>query len=127
MRDWFNDVLDFHKKFGCHIGTTPAIPPVKVDEFRMRLVDEEYDELECAWEDSNLTETADAIADMIYVLIGMAIAYGIDLRKVWNAVHATNMMKDGGGKREDGKIIKPEGWKAPNIKGILENQESLCV
>lgn len=49
----------------------------------------------------------------------------IDLPDVWEAVQAANMAKEGGGTREDGKILKPPGWQAPDIAGILADQKPL--
>jgi hypothetical protein len=68
---------------------------------------------------------ADGIVDAIYVLIGAAITYGIDIRPVWQAVHAANMAKEGGATREDGKVQKPPGWQPPDIAGILAAQGPL--
>ena len=96
-----------------------------------------------------LANIADGIADSIVVLIGTALAYGIPLQKVWDEVHRSNMDKvtklcyacEGGTiirgrtclqcwgsgripitprKRDDGKILKPEGWVGPDIKSIIE-------
>ena len=94
-----------------------------------------------------MAKIADGIADSIVVLIGTALAYGIPLQKVWDEVHRSNMDKvtkpcgycveyndakncancKGTGrvpitprKREDGKILKPEGWVGPDIKSIIE-------
>ncbi len=70
-------------------------------------------------------EVADALCDLIYVVIGTGIAFAMDLRPVWKEVQRSNMMKEGGAKREDGKLLKPEGWKKPDIVAALEAGEDL--
>jgi predicted HAD superfamily Cof-like phosphohydrolase len=121
--DWYNDVLEFHRKFGCHIGATPAQPPTNIRNLRLDLVAEEVAELEDAAYDGNLPKVADAIADAVYVLLGTAVAYGIDIRPVFAEVHRTNMAKEGGPTRPDGKILKPEGWQPPDVAGIIAAQQ----
>jgi predicted HAD superfamily Cof-like phosphohydrolase len=96
---------------------------------RWKLIYEEYHELYEALggaammasenTEANLPETADAIADLIYVLIGTAHEFGIPLADVWAEVQRTNMAKTGGATRSDGKVMKPEGWQAPDIEGVL--------
>jgi predicted HAD superfamily Cof-like phosphohydrolase len=126
--DWVKDVLDFHNKFGCYSNAEPQGIPHEVEELRWRLITEELNELAGGMFDtSDLSEIADAITDLIYVLIGTAIAYGIDLRPVWDAVQAANMAKTGGGTRGDGKILKPPGWTAPDIDKILDEQGRMEV
>ena len=71
----------------------------------------------------NLSEIADGLADLIYVAIGMARTLGIPLEEVWDEVHKTNMAKEGGPVRGDGKILKPPGWKPPAVKTILKEAE----
>lgn len=122
--DMAADVSAFHRKFGCDKDnrTTPGNPRKGVGDLRFRLVQEEFGELAIAHGDGDVAEVADALADLIYVAIGMALAYGIDLRPVWREVHRSNMAKSGGGTREDGKILKPEGWTPPDIAGVLRRQ-----
>ena len=125
-QDPFADVLFFHEKFCPElIGTTPKTPPLSTQVLRLRLMQEEMHEIEDAIANDDLSGVADGLADLIYVAFGCAITYGIDLRPVWNEVHTCNMKKVGGSKREDGKVLKPEGWKAPDIAGILEKQGKL--
>jgi hypothetical protein len=62
------------------------------------------------------------LADLIYVAIGTAVALGVDLRPVWDAVHAANLAKAGGPRRADGKFLKSADWVHPDIKGILAKQ-----
>ena len=120
--DWYADVRAFHDKFGCQSGDTPAIPDPDTVKLRLRLIAEEHDELKTAHEETDVPGIADALADMIYVILGTAISYGIDLRPVWDEVQRANMTKTGGGTRDDGKILKPDGWQPPDIAGVLARQ-----
>jgi len=121
----FSDVLDFHKKFNSDIGESPGIPALDVRKLRIKLIKEGTKELKDALQKKDVAEVADALADLLYVTFGTAIACGIDIRPVWDEVQRTNMSKEGGGKREDGKIMKLAGWQAPDIKSIIERQKSL--
>jgi predicted HAD superfamily Cof-like phosphohydrolase len=124
--DWFADLLEFHKAMDCYMGTTPKEPPVDVISLRNKLEIEEYGELiRAANIDHNLPETADAIVDLIYVLIGRAVAYGIDLRPLWDEVHRSNMAKAPRILRADGKVLKPPGWTPPDVAGLLAKQKSI--
>lgn len=112
-------VREFHEKFGVEILDRPAIPSSDREILRHNLISEEWLEFSAAWSQRDLVEIADALADMIYVILGTALSYGIPLAAVFDEVHRTNMLKVGGATRDDGKILKPEGWKAPDIAGIL--------
>jgi predicted HAD superfamily Cof-like phosphohydrolase len=128
----FQDVRDFHSKFGQPALDNPAVPSEDRIALRWRLIAEEFEELRDALgvgcphgansplRPADLPEVADAIADAIYVLVGTAHEFGIPLGHVWNAVHSSNMAKEGGPTRIDGKILKPEGWQAPDVAGILK-------
>ena len=123
MSEWYQDVYDFHEKFGCHIENKPKVATEQIRELRWNLIEEEYGELESAITTENLPQIADAIVDSIYVLIGTAISYGIDLRPIWDAVHVSNMNKVGGGERSDGKILKPGDWVAPDVESLIKEQQ----
>lgn len=108
----------FHKTFGCHIGD--GKPPRVADaEMRCRLLREECKELCEALEANDLIGTIDGVCDLLYVTLGTAVACGFDVEKFFYEVHDSNMDKVGGGRDAGGKILKPDGWKPPNIKGIL--------
>lgn len=121
-KDWYQDVIDFHKAAGHHIEEKPSIPPAEVYWLRQRLIKEEIEETLKALLQDDLVGLADGIADSIVVLLGTAISYGIDVRLVWDEVHKTNMAKVGGPKRTNGKSLKPEGWQPPKIKELLIKQ-----
>lgn len=115
-----SQVREFNEKFGVQILHKPAIPDRPHQELRKSLLYEEYNELLQAWTDQHLAGIADGLADLIYVCIGTALAYGIPLGLVFDEVHRTNMLKTKISARDDGKILKPEGWKPPDITTILE-------
>jgi predicted HAD superfamily Cof-like phosphohydrolase len=89
----------------------------------MDLITEEYNETWRAFNvDKDVVEVADGLADMVWVIMGMASTLDIPFDKVWNEVKASNMSKFVNGKvvkNSDGKIMKPEGYFRPNIGDIL--------
>lgn len=121
MNECFSDVLAFHRKFGAAIGTTPAIPDEATFCLRIRLIQEEFKELMSAIADDDLPGIAKESADLIYVVVGTAISYGISLPEVWDAVQAANLSK-GQDKRGDGKIQKGQKYIPPDVAGILARQ-----
>lgn len=60
-------------------------------------------------------------ADLQYVVSQAALYYGIPADAAFNRVHNSNMTKVIGGKvifREDGKILKPDTYQAPEMSGL---------
>ena len=120
--DWQADVLEFHKAIGAHIEPRPCLPPWRVQGLRYDLIREEMCETLRAIVDRDLVGVADGIVDSIVVLLGTAVAYGIDVRPIWDEVHRANMAKKGGPVRSDGKRLKPEGWEPPRVRELLVQQ-----
>lgn len=120
-------VLEFHRTFGHPIQHAPGAITSGRYGLRLNLIDEEHSELFEAWSDGHFAGMVDALADLVYVCYGMAIEMGVDLDEVIEEVHRANMAKLGpDGKpiyREDGKVIKPEGWQPPDIIGIINMQK----
>jgi predicted HAD superfamily Cof-like phosphohydrolase len=123
--DMYADVLAFHRRFGCAIGAVPGQPDEATALLRAELLAEEFNETLTAMGNEDVAGVADGLADLIYVALGTAIAYGIDLRPVWDAVHAANMAKVGGATRPDGKILKPAGWTPPDVAALLADLSAL--
>lgn len=68
-----------------------------------------------------LAAFADALADNAVTNEGFAVLFGIDLEPVFREVHTSNMAKKGGPIVE-GKRLKPAGWTAPDVAGVLHAQ-----
>ena len=84
------------------------------------LIREETDELEEAILDNDKVEQLDALVDILVVTIGAIRAAGWDGAGAWEEVMRTNFAKidpETGKvrKREDGKVLKPEGWEPPQL------------
>ena len=122
MKAYLNAVEEFHQAFGIPNGDHPHTP---VDEatarLRHRLLAEENDEYLDAALEGNTAEIADALGDQLYILCGTLLVHGMGevIEEVFQAIQASNMSKLGpDGKpiyREDGKVLKPEGWQPPNF------------
>jgi len=122
MNKWQADMVKFHEKFGLESIHVPQLPTIATRLLRISLIEEEVRETVDGIHRDNLVDIADGIVDSIYVLIGTAVSYGIDLNPLWKEVHRTNMLKDNGPVRGDGKVLKPEGWQPPRIKELLIKQ-----
>jgi predicted HAD superfamily Cof-like phosphohydrolase len=114
-------VLAWHERFGVEVGDSPAI---RTPELRVSLISEEARETCEAIMRGDLVEAIDGMCDVIYVVMGTAVAFGIDLEPFFAEVHRTNMLKVGGATRADGKILKPEGWQPPRIAEMLASLRS---
>jgi len=120
MHDAQAMVEAFHRMFD--IVTNPAPTAVSADtrQLRVRLIQEEFDELREALHGDDLPAVAKELADLLYVVYGTAVSYGIDMDPVFREVHRSNMSKVGGHKREDGKWVKPPTYSPAVIGPILE-------
>lgn len=127
---------------------TPIEPEAKVQDLRLRLISEELTELARSTgyeleivngtitpfvETSrpvDLIEVSDALADLMVVVLGTAVAYGIDLEPIFQEVMRSNNTKfvnDLNGnptavKNHMGKILKPATYEPPNLKPIIDHQ-----
>lgn len=119
----------FNVAVGTEIPSSPRPPDEKSLELGVKLVIEELKELlnECGYNVGisicrkdkkprpNTIGVAQEGADLQVVLLGLMQRFGITLGPVYDEVMQANMRKLGGPRREDGKILKPEGWQPPNI------------
>ena len=115
----FKAVEEFHRKYGIRVGVIPEFPKHQERVLRKKLLEEEYEEYLAAENKHDFEEVARELVDIIYIVCGTAVSYGIPLDKVFEEVHNANMRKTGDARRDDGKILKPEGWQPPDIKKVL--------
>lgn len=103
---------------------TPTLDvPSMVKELRCALIEEEAAEFRAAVEDGDIVAVADAIADLLYVVYGAALTFGIPVREVFTEVHRSNMTKLGDdglpSYREDGKVLKGPNFSPPDLLPVL--------
>ena len=123
MQHPFDAVREFHEVYNLARGAYPALPDEKLRQLRIDLLREEMDEYIQGETNDDIVEIADALADIIYIACGTAVAYGIPLDQVFAEVHRSNMSKLGAdGKpiyREDGKVLKGPDYTPPDVQGVL--------
>lgn len=103
---------------------TVGIENIPQFELYKNLIEEEFDELVTAEADNDKIEQLDALIDILVVTIGAIHSMGADAEGAWNEVMRTNFAKIDSTtgkvrKREDGKVLKPEGWTAPDFQPYL--------
>lgn len=127
MTDEQTMVQDFHRKFEILIQTAPANLTDETQQLRVRLIQEEFDELKESMATGNLASVAKEMADLLYVVYGTAVSYGIDMEPVFQEVHRSNLSKVGGYKRADGKWMKPPTYSPAQLEPVLEAQREQPV
>jgi predicted HAD superfamily Cof-like phosphohydrolase len=113
MSSMYTDVLMFLQ--ACDQGKNE-----ETAKLYFNLIKEEFRELMEANLANDEVERLDACMDLIWVVIGYCIAKGYDINGAWNEVALTNLRKIDKltgkvKKNEHGKVMKPEGWVAPNL------------
>jgi predicted HAD superfamily Cof-like phosphohydrolase len=93
-------------------------------EMYRNLITEEYKELQAAVAAGDRTEQLDALIDILVVTIGAIHSAGFDGEGAWKEVMKTNFAKIDKKtgkvrKREDGKVLKPQGWTPPDLEQFL--------
>lgn len=134
-------VREFHKATGVATSTTPTAQDASTRALRCRLLLEELKEFitasgcalmgvggnvevhSVAGAEPNLPAMGQELTDMQYVVSGTAESHGLPLPALFSEVHAANMRKVGpDGKariRADGKVLKPDGWRPPDVAAVL--------
>ncbi|MFV0253412.1 MAG: GNAT family N-acetyltransferase [Beutenbergiaceae bacterium] len=140
-------VRQFHDVYDVPVRTGGADVDVPSLAMRMSLIAEEFAELvgavygadaealatrgftDAVARDDGTKDTvaaADALADLVYVVYGMALETGIPLEQVLAEVQRSNLSKldDDGSvlRRADGKILKGPQYCAPDIAAVLAEQ-----
>jgi predicted HAD superfamily Cof-like phosphohydrolase len=127
MQKQINSVKEFHTAF--KIGYSEA-PVADLGEskstLRYHLMKEENEEYLEAVQNNDLVEIADALGDMMYVLLGTILEHGLQhkIEAIFDEIQRSNMSKlDEEGNpisRKDGKIIKGVNYFKPDFSKILK-------
>jgi len=127
MKKQLEAVKIFHQTYKIGYSTSPkASLGAAKNELRYNLMKEENEEYYQAVQNDDLTEIADALGDMLYILCGTIIEHGLQdkIEAVFDEIQRSNLSKLGpDGQplyREDGKVIKGPNYSKPNFTCILK-------
>ncbi|MFH8220819.1 MazG nucleotide pyrophosphohydrolase domain-containing protein [Streptomyces sp. NPDC018057] len=119
-------VRQFHRAFGLDVRSTPTRVPPQLAAHRGELLAEEAAEVAEVSVEGPLDHLAHELADVVYVAYGTALVHGIDLDEVIAEIHRANMSKLGPdgqvARRADGKVLKGEHYRAPDVAAVLRGQ-----
>jgi len=95
MNSYIRSVAEFHETFRAPVLESPQIPSKERCDLRVSLLQEELNELKQAIEDNDITEIADALADLQYVLSGAVLEFGLKDKfdELFTEVQRSNMSK----------------------------------
>lgn len=97
---------------------------LNLEQYQMycNLIREEFEELVAS---QTAVDDLDALIDILVVTIGAIHSLGADAEGAWKEVMRTNFAKIDKTtgkvrKREDGKVLKPQGWTPPDLKPYVK-------
>lgn len=127
MNPLVTSLLEFNQAFDIPKQDSPEIGPEELIELRIKLLREEVEEYAEAARAGDMVEILDALADIGYILAGTIINHGMQhiYDDAFDEVHRSNMAKLVDGKvlrREDGKVMKPQGWTGPQLAQFLNKE-----
>ena len=116
MSKTFTDVQMFMLASGQSLNTNNE----EQSQLYHHLINEEYNEFIKARNENDDVETLDAGFDMMWVIIGYMLSKGYDVENAWDEGAKSNLAKIDSAtgkviKRDDGKVLKPDGWKKPDF------------
>lgn len=110
-------VHEFHQKYGHPVALKPGLPAKELQDFRVALIEEELQELREALAAGDLVQVADALGDLLYVVEGTALTFGLPLAKIVEEIHRSNMTKDCAG---PGKPTKGADYEPPRLRKVIK-------
>lgn len=132
MNPFEKALRDFHTAYEQDINNAPITPiPDDLRDFRETLIDEEYKEFKDATRSGNVADIAKEGIDLLYVVLGTLVSYGVPITAVFEEVHRSNMSKLGPDgkpiKREDGKALKGPDYKPADVWQVLIDHEKKMI
>ena len=126
MIDQLRMLEEFHRVFGAHLEYAPTADiSDETIALRVSLIQEELNEYRLAAETRDLVAVADALSDLMYVVLGTYVSHGLQdvAEALFAEVHRSNMSKLGENGaviyREDGKVLKSQHWQPPDLLAVL--------
>ena len=123
MSNVFRDQAKFMNACGQTVGSRNQ------DQFDLylKLIQEEVSELQTAVDNNDRVEQLDALIDIMVVTVGAVQSLGVDGEGAWKEVMSTNFAKIDSltgrvRKREDGKVLKPVGWRPPELAKYINKE-----
>jgi predicted HAD superfamily Cof-like phosphohydrolase len=91
----------------------------------LKLIHEEFLEMITAITNSDDVLTIDGCFDTIWVIVGYMLSRGWSCERIWDEGALSNLKKIDKAtlkvlKREDGKVLKPEGWQPPDFSKFVK-------
>lgn len=127
FKEMLSKLVEFNEVYGIKYSKELVKHPnIKNHELRYELTREENKEFLEAIMNEDPVEVADAVGDMLYILLGTILDLGLQdkIEDVFNEIHRSNMSKLGeDGKpiyREDGKLLKGPNFTPPNLVQFIE-------
>jgi len=119
-------IAEFMTKHKQTIRDYPQIPEDGNErELRRKLIAEEAMETCEALANSDLILIADGLADLLYVVFGTALSYGIPMETIFTEVHRSNMSKPKLGHTMNGTKVEKGSYSKPQIATLLEQRRLL--
>lgn len=119
--DYNRLVFLFMRKHKQPVLKYPGLLPKELADFRVKLIEEELNELKTAIESNNIYLIADALADLKYVVFGADISFGLPTDSIFEEVHRSNMTKEK--IRIEGnemKVGKGASYREPKIRLLID-------
>ena len=116
---------DMNQDVNTFIDACDQVPSIENVSLYRNLINEEYWEFQDAIKARDEVEQLDACMDMIWVILGYCKMKGYDVDGAWAEVARSNLAKINSEtgkviKRADGKVLKPEGWTAPELAPFVK-------
>jgi len=119
-------IKKFHRAFSHPCPDSPSLGSPELQALRDKLIAEEFEEYREAIRKNDIIGVADGLGDLLVVVLGAAVAYGIPINQVWEEICDSNMSKLGADNkpilREDGKILKGPNYFKANLHQFFEDR-----
>jgi predicted HAD superfamily Cof-like phosphohydrolase len=129
-RSNFLSVMDFNIAFGVSVSEkmTPFVDKhireiftnKDLVDLRFSLIQEEVNELFDAYNENNLTEILDALTDILYVVYGAGVSFGIDLDKSYKNYLKNKIILCGNNTSTDTYINRSADFTLSNFETTCE-------